>query len=174
MNSEQRLAQRQKLPFGTNRIRNRIGKFWQNVEDHANRAGNLPGGNRAGRRVDRDGRRCPFLGQFAIDRSVLVKQFVIGVRQLTRTTKFGDLAREDSTRAGSQISCSPRLVEERQRKPTGSVRDDDFEQRALTPVHRTIVHTHDLGNNCDRFVEGKCVKTGELTAFRISARVMAE
>ena len=174
VNRADRVGQRHKPAVGSNRIGNGVIKFGEDVENDAERPGDLPRRDRARGGINRN--RClrPQFGNLVRDVLVFIEQFVVGVCQLALTSELADLARKDSAHAAAQSVCPPRLVEERQRQRPRPVRNHDFEKRALSSVHRSIVDPNDLGDNRDRLVEGKRIERSELAAFGVTPWVMPE
>ena len=132
-----------------------VGDLAETVEDELHGLLQLPAGDRARGRIDRD-------GQFGVRlhlqprRVGVLEELVIGVGELLDAFVDAHLAREDALPSGLQVAHTPRLVEEGQRHLAVAVADHDLEQRPVPVLHTPLADAAHLGDDGHRLAERQC------------------
>ena len=151
----------------------RVVREVQRVQHGADRLGDLPRGQLAGGRVDRDDLRGVLGGQLGAGVG-LAEQLAVGVDELPLAAVAGHLAGEQAVQARLELLLPPRLAEERQRQRAPAVRDGDLGQLAAPVAHRPGGDRLDLREHGDVLTVAQIGQVGQLATLLVPARVVPE
>ncbi len=149
------------------------------VQHLADAAGDGPGGEPLGRRVDGDQRGGELLGRrlfVAVGSPGLGNpdQLVLGVGELERPPIAGDLPREEPAPAREQLAFAPGLVEEGAVQGALPVGDPDLEDRPAPRAHGAPVDPVDLGQDGGVLVGLQPGDARQLAALGVPPREVVE
>ena len=134
----------------------------------------LPAGDGAGSRVERDRLLRELQARLVARVVIRGEQLVVRMRELWHGVVATDFAREDAPHPRAQFLRPPGLVEEREGEDAAAVADAHLQDGAALGPHLPFGDGDDFGHDGDVLIDLELGQCGQLAAFGVPARIVAE